>query len=195
MIVNNNFEPIFHLQERDIIRNADMEKLTAGIRTLLERMKTKKGCSPEEISVNLFEILTFLTATLPTNKNTSADTEKEKLAIVQTFPQRFPDLKSLQEFFEVSRETLYRIFRQHTSKSPMDFVIQARLLNSCWMLKETQYPVGEIARIIGYDSPAFYSNSFKKLFGLSPTECRKTGFSSEKAKANLEAVRKHIYRT
>ena len=190
---NSNFEPIFHLQERDIVRNADMEKFMKSFHALLNRLKDQKECSAEAISVNLFELLTYLTVSVPVKDNSLAGKRKEKLAIVQTFPQRFPDLKSLLDFFEVSRDTLYRIFKEYTAQSPMDFVIQARLLNSCWMLNETQYSIAEIARITGYATAAFYSNAYKKLFRISPSHCRKHGFDTREAKAALETVRKIVY--
>ena len=189
---NSNFEQIFHLQERTVVRNVNMEKLTASIRSLIGRVKEKKECSPEEISINLFEILTFLTASVSASENRLlSGTRKEKLSMVVTSPQSFPDLKSLLDFFEVSKETLYRIFRQYTGKSPMDFVIQARLLNSCWMLTETQYPISEIAGISGYPCVSFYSNAFKKLFGISPSHCRKYGLDTPEAKTALETIRKN----
>ena len=191
---NSKFEQIFHLQERTVVRNVNMEKLTASIRSLIGRVKEKKECSPEEISINLFEILTFLTASVSASENRLlSGTRKEKLSMVVTFPQSFPDLKSLLDFFEVSKETLYRIFRQYTGKSPMDFVIQARLLNSCWMLTETQYPISEIAGISGYPCVSFYSNAFKKLFGMSPSHCRKYGFAKEEARKILNTLTGTIY--
>lgn len=191
---NSNFEPIFHLQELDIVRNVNMEKLSSSIRSLIRRLKEKKECSPEEISINLFEILTFLTASNSSAENNSlSGTRKEKLSLVMTSPQSFPDLKSLLDFFKVSKETLYRIFRQYTGKSPMDFVITARLVNSCWMLLETQYPISEIAGISGYECVSFYSNAFKKLFGMSPSHCRKYGFAKEEARKILNTLTGTIY--
>ena len=191
---NSKFEQIFHLQEHTFLRNVDIEKLSSSIRSLIGRVKEKKECSPEEVSVNLFEILTFLTASVPASENRLiSSTGKEKISMVITSPQSFPDLKSLLDFFEVSRETLYSIFKKYTGNSPMNFVIQARLLNSCWMLKETQYSITEIARISGYETLSFYSNAFKKLFRISPTHCRKYGIDTAEAKEALETVRKSIY--
>ena len=56
--------------------------------------------------------------------------------------------------------------------SPMDFVVKARLKNSCWMLTNSVMPIREIAELNGYKDAAFYSHAFKKHYGISPKQYR-----------------------
>lgn len=170
--LNSYYQQLFQLYDLDIVYNVNMEKLLECTTSLLQKLKTQKECSPEELSVDLFEILTFLTSS-SLEKNALAGTKKQKLTTVKIFPQRFPTLTSLLDYFQVSRETLYHIFHEYTHDAPMDFVIKSKLINSCWMLKDTQYPVSEIARLAGYNTLSFYSSAFKKLVGISPTQYRK----------------------
>lgn len=174
--LNSYYQQLFRLYDLDIIYNVNMAKIMECTNSLLEKLKSEREVSPEDISVRLFEILTFLTSSSP-KKTSIAGTRKQKFTTVETFPQRFPDLASLLEFFQVSKETLYHIFHEYTNEAPMDFVIKAKLINTCWMLKETEYPISEIARLAGYNTLAFYSSTFKKFMGISPSQYRKKYFS------------------
>lgn len=179
MELNSHYQQLFHLYDLDIVYNTNMEKILECTALLLEKLKSQRECSAEEISVRLFEILTFLTSTSQ-EKASLAGTRKQKIETIKAFPQRFPDLASLLDFFQVSRETLYHIFHEYTNNAPMDFVIREKLINTCWMLKETEYPISEIARLAGYNTLSFYSSAFKKLTGLSPAQYRKKYSSMNK---------------
>ena len=41
------------------------------------------------------------------------------------------------------------------------------------LLQNTQYNINEIAQIIGYDNPLYFSRVFQKTKGISPSEYRK----------------------
>jgi AraC-like DNA-binding protein len=41
------------------------------------------------------------------------------------------------------------------------------------LLENTEYNIGEIAEIVGYDNPLYFSRVFKKEYGVSPAQYRK----------------------
>lgn len=43
----------------------------------------------------------------------------------------------------------------------------------CQILENTDYSVGEIAEIVGYDNQLYFSRVFKKEYGISPAQYRK----------------------
>ena len=51
-------------------------------------------------------------------------------------------------------------------------VIEERLKKACGYLKDSDWPVTEIAYKLGYDSLASFSRAFKKKYGYSPTVFR-----------------------
>ena len=48
-----------------------------------------------------------------------------------------------------------------------------RIYNAEALLQNTQYNINEIAQIIGYDNPLYFSRVFQKTKGISPSEYRK----------------------
>ena len=58
--------------------------------------------------------------------------------------------------------------------TPLKKVVQAKRLNySCKLLKETEFSVGEIINIVGYENESFFRKMFKEKFGLSPLNYKK----------------------
>ncbi len=66
-----------------------------------------------------------------------------------------------------------RNFKQVTLKSPMQYILAIRINNAVSLLETTDYNVTEIAAIVGYDNPLYFSRIFKKQKGISPSDYRK----------------------
>jgi AraC-like DNA-binding protein len=61
------------------------------------------------------------------------------------------------------------MFADETGLSLAVWRRQSRLLTSLALLAEGK-SVGDVARAVGYDSAAAFSNAFKQCFGVSPTD-------------------------
>lgn len=171
---NAYMEQMFHLDDQLIIHVDDPERVFACMEEILSFPKEEKEITKEELSVLLFRFLTLITSP----KKSSAKpvhSNSQLLEQVMHYPQNYPTLRSLEDLFQVSRETLRKVFQEETSMSPMEFVVNCRLKNSCWMLSYSSLSIREIAELNGYKNPAFYSAAFKKHFGLSPVAYRKGG--------------------
>ena len=66
-----------------------------------------------------------------------------------------------------------RNFKQYNKITPMAYILSMRITNAQSLLETTSYNITEIASIVGYDNPLYFSRLFKKQTGLSPTEYRK----------------------
>ncbi len=70
----------------------------------------------------------------------------------------------------LSKSNLYRKIKQITGYSPNEFIRNFRLETAAKMLKETDMTITEVYCAVGYNSLAYFSNCFKALYGVSPTE-------------------------
>ncbi len=83
-----------------------------------------------------------------------------------------PDF-SINEFCKtvgMSRTSVYNKIKTLTNQSPNDFIRIIRLNKAKELLKTKKYPVSEIAYMVGFSDPKYFSTSFKKQFGISPSK-------------------------
>ena len=66
-----------------------------------------------------------------------------------------------------------KCFRSITGVSPMKFVLDVRMRNAQILLETTDGTISEIALLVGYDNPMYFSRVFRKEKGLSPLKYRK----------------------
>jgi AraC-like DNA-binding protein len=57
--------------------------------------------------------------------------------------------------------------------SPQEFLIHQRLTNATELIRLTDLPIKTIAAQCGYPNQFYFSQAFKKCYGLSPQEWRK----------------------
>jgi len=167
-------EQMFRLNDLEIIHLPDTTDVQECIMEMAERVRTGNNCSAEELSILLFRFLTLITGGRR-EYGSSAGNYEQQIEAVRRFPQNYPTLKSLENAFRVSPVTLRKIFHRFTGKSPIDFVVHARLKNSCWMLTNSELAIGEIAVLNGFSSAPFYAKTFKKIVGVSPSQYRREG--------------------
>ncbi len=80
------------------------------------------------------------------------------------------DVEQFCQEANVSRTLLHMKIKKITGLSTTEFIKNIRLSEAKKMLEEGRYTISEIAYRVGYNDPAYFSKSFKKLFGKSPSE-------------------------
>ncbi|MFC0215368.1 response regulator [Paenibacillus chartarius] len=84
------------------------------------------------------------------------------------------ELKScdIAEMLKVTPNYFSSIFKQETGRTFHEYVNEVRLGKAKKLLAETPELVATVAHSVGYKEYKYFSNLFKKHFGLSPTEFR-----------------------
>lgn len=72
-----------------------------------------------------------------------------------------------------SQSYLYRCCRSVMNCSPSQLIARQKLTHAQTLLKNPDLTISKVAESIGYD-PYYFSNQFKKLFLVSPSEYRKS---------------------
>ena len=85
-----------------------------------------------------------------------------------------PNLKmdELGEEMGLSRVQLYRKVKAITGLTPVELLRQMRLQRGYALLQSTNKTVNEIAYEVGFGTPGYFSNCFKKQFGKYPMDVR-----------------------
>jgi len=70
-------------------------------------------------------------------------------------------------------ESHYRsLFKRQIGYAPMDYFIRLRMHKACQLLDTTTLNVKEIATLVGYEDPLYFSRVFKAVVELTPTQYR-----------------------
>jgi len=72
----------------------------------------------------------------------------------------------------LSISALERRFKKFLLKTPKQYITDVRLENARKLLLETQMHVSAIAHESGFPDPSYFSRTFKKQFGVLPTQFR-----------------------
>ncbi|OCA87100.1 helix-turn-helix domain-containing protein [Pseudobacillus wudalianchiensis] len=67
-----------------------------------------------------------------------------------------------------------RLFKKETGNNFSEYVTFVRLRNGVRMLRQTGYTIEEIADMTGFNTPNYFSSTFKKFVGATPRDFRLT---------------------
>ncbi|WP_051287396.1 hybrid sensor histidine kinase/response regulator transcription factor [Algoriphagus mannitolivorans] len=73
----------------------------------------------------------------------------------------------------VSRTLLFEKFKSLLGQTPNEFIQTIRLKYAAELIKSNHYKISEVAYKVGYSDPKYFSKSFQKQFGVTPTEFKK----------------------
>jgi len=97
--------------------------------------------------------------------------QKIKNMIDQNF-NRDIRLSEIAEMLHISNDYLSHVFKNKTGYSPINYLINRRIIESKKLMLQTNKPIKEIAALVGCKSPTYFSFLFKKETGVVPSKYR-----------------------
>ena len=73
----------------------------------------------------------------------------------------------------MSIATLNRKINSITGTNTTNYIRQRKLARAKYLLKNSSMSMGEIQVVCGFETPSYFSRTFKAEYGITPTECRK----------------------
>lgn len=147
---------------------------------LLLKESESKSVGYEIICQNLIEILVVLLSRLPDFSTTIVPTTKKNSQLSVSI-QRYIDshykeditLDSIAEAIHNSKYHIVHAFTEEYHISPIKYLISKRIQESKALLTTTDYSLTEISRMLGFSSPSYFSQVFKREENCSPIDYRK----------------------
>ena len=81
-------------------------------------------------------------------------------------------LSAMANRYHISPSYLSLLFTEQTGKNFIDYLTERRIKKAKELLKHTDMKIYEVANAVGYKDSFYFSNCFKKVAGLSPSEYR-----------------------
>ena len=152
-----------------------------GIRIWEEMYENlSRGYSPENL-MNTNLCLNHLIATFvfsqQQNQNSSSP---EKAIIRETIDYMKNNLDKtirIEDFADLNKYSVShfsKLFRLTTGMSPIEYFIHLKMQKACQLLYTEDSRVKQIAALLGYDDPYYFSRLFKKYMNTSPETYRKS---------------------
>ena len=146
-------------------------------RTMIQELQMCKDDYPEMLEMYLRQIFIklhryFNTVSKVDNSHIAEDIDKAMIY----FSEHYNEDICIEEYVQkhhMSTSWFIRNFKQYTGSTPMQYIISRRIYNAENLLQSEHYNITEIANIVGYDNPLYFSRIFKKAKGVSPSEYKK----------------------
>lgn len=106
----------------------------------------------------------------------SKQISKECRFIEQYIDEHFKEdisLKTLSDLTFLNKYYLVHSFKEYKGISPINYLIERRVVEAKHLLETTDYSVSKIATMTGFSSPSYFSQVFRKETKLTPNEYRK----------------------
>lgn len=84
------------------------------------------------------------------------------------------DRSTLANSISISPAYFSVLFKKHTGLTLTDYILKLRLDRAKEILRDSSMKVSDVARIVGFADPYYFTRMFKKEIGLSPREYRKS---------------------
>ena len=107
------------------------------------------------------------------------------------FNEHYNEPISIQEYAESRNMSVcyfQRNFKQIVKHTPMQYLLTIRVNNAASLLETTDYSMAEIATIVGYEDPLYFSRLFRKIKGVSPRDYRNLVKDGAKESTHQEEV-------
>src|SRR5690606_7771951 len=85
------------------------------------------------------------------------------------------DVDRLADAWNMRRATFYCKVRQMYEMTPNDYIRLVRLKKAAELLRAKDYRISEIAYLVGFNSPSYFSKCFQKQFGVLPKDFERVG--------------------
>ena len=79
-------------------------------------------------------------------------------------------IDKLAEQLNISRSGLFAKIKMLTDVTPNELIILIRLKKAAELLAQNKYRVNEVAYMVGFNNPSYFTKCFQKQFGIRPGE-------------------------
>ena len=87
------------------------------------------------------------------------------------------NLDMLSELVHVNKYYMVHSFTKEYGISPINYLISRRIEESKYLLSDTDHSLSQISHMLGFSSPSYFSQSFRRLEDMIPMEFRRSSRS------------------
>ena len=120
----------------------------------------------------VIELLLALAAAARSQEEPGAvqDLVRRALHLIEEHGEDCLSVQELAQRLDISRERLARAFRLHLNLSPHQIIREQKIRRACFLLKDTDMPIKQIAVHLGYTDYTNFIRAFRQVMRMTPHE-------------------------
>ncbi|MFT5129233.1 MAG: AraC-like DNA-binding protein [Rhodothermales bacterium] len=179
------FDGVFaaHLQEQGILSPARAvaelgvdHQLSETLTAIVELLEAAASGFQQQAATRLmsaFARIHQLQANdLPTRQQRRNETIERAIIHLNKHAQGEVDLQALARSLSLSYSRFRQLFKEVTGISPRQFHISVRINEAKRLLNTSSLTIGEVANVVGFGDPHYFSRIFSNKAGVSPSDWR-----------------------
>ncbi len=145
--------------------------IIAEFNRMFEIFERKSSLQQQELACTLEQLLVNIALSVSKeSQNHSLDRSIRHIHSFYNTPLRIPELAKMEN---LSHSRYVDVFRAKMGIPPTAYIVKLRINAACDLLQNTDMSIKQIALLVGYDDPHFFSKLFKKYIGTAPQSYRK----------------------
>ena len=143
---------------------------------IIKELQLQRANYDDVIKLFLHHILLTINRYIKEGKQAKNETISDIERAVHYFNENYTKAISIEQYAQehlMSVNWFIHSFREVMQIPPMQYVVSLRIAAAKGYLEKSNKNVGEIAGIVGYDNPLYFSRLFKKHTGMTPTEYKR----------------------
>ena len=66
------------------------------------------------------------------------------------------------------------LFKEKTGMSPIRYFLHMKVQKACELIELSNLKLNEVANILGFEEPAYFTRIFTNVMGMTPSQYRRT---------------------
>lgn len=163
---------LFRLQKK--IEGITDSVLDEKIKDYAEYFHTNDRTPDLDINTRFYDILSECIKLNREYRPSTTSLSKEIISYLNEHINQPLNTKDMEKRFYLTYKYMGTAFKKETGSTILQYHTQLRIDSAQRLLSMTQFSIDEISRQLGYSDALYFSRVFKKQYGLSPQNYRKS---------------------
>jgi len=144
---------------------------------IISELQTKKHAYERICAAKLLYLFAFLERRTVRDASPIGQYSSKIAYVIQTMNKEYARDCGVEDYAalcSMSKFHFLRVFKEITGKPPIEYRNKIRFDHAAEMLLDTDMPINEIARRVGFSSNVYFCDAFRKKMGITPSQYRKS---------------------
>ena len=128
--------------------------------------------SPPEIKMAIYNLLLHICREKNKKHNERFSVISKGIELIESNPLLDISIEDISRACNVSPCYFRRLFREYSSKSPLEYRMELRMTMAKKMLESGEFSIEHISEALNFESASYFCRIFKKRFGITPGQYR-----------------------